>query len=61
MSFPVIHGSYENVAEQIATLQHDTGVAGVLMTFVDYVPDIKVFGEKVLPLIHEKLAELQAA
>ncbi|WP_291053905.1 LLM class flavin-dependent oxidoreductase [Herbiconiux sp.] len=58
MSFPVIHGSYESVAEQIATLQRDTGVAGVLMTFVDYVPDIKVFGERVLPLIHEKLAAL---
>lgn len=61
MSFPVIHGSYESVAEQIATMQRDTGVAGVLMTFVDYVPDIKVFGEKVLPLIHQRYAELQQA
>lgn len=60
MSFPVIHGSYENVAEQIATMQRDTGVAGVLMTFVDYVPDIKVFGEKVLPLVREKYAALQS-
>jgi len=61
MSFPVIQGSYESVAEQIATMQRDTGVAGVLMTFVDYVPDIKIFGEKVLPLIKEKYAALQAA
>lgn len=61
MSFPVIHGSYESVAEQIATMQRDTGVAGVLMTFVDYVPDLKTFGEKVLPLIQEKYAALQAA
>ncbi|MBM9468885.1 LLM class flavin-dependent oxidoreductase [Nakamurella leprariae] len=60
MSFPVLHGSYESVAEQIATMQRDTGVAGVLMTFVDYVPDIRVFGEKVLPLVREKLAALQS-
>jgi len=60
MSFPVIQGSYESVAEQIATMQRDTGVAGVLMTFVDYVPEIKIFGEKVLPLIKEKYAALQA-
>lgn len=59
MSFPVIHGSYESVAEQIATMQRDTDVAGVLMTFVDYVPDIKVFGERVLPLIKAKYAALQ--
>lgn len=56
MSFPVLHGSYESVAEQIATLEEDTGIGGMLMTFVDYVPDMKVFGERVLPLVREKLA-----
>lgn len=60
MSFPVIHGSYQSVADQIATLQRDTGVAGVLMTFIDYVPEIRTFGERVLPLIHERLAALDS-
>ncbi|GAA4028523.1 MULTISPECIES: LLM class flavin-dependent oxidoreductase [Arthrobacter] len=61
MSFPVLHGSYESVAEQIATLERDTNVSGLLMTFVDYVPDLKIFGEKVLPLVREKYAALQLA
>lgn len=44
------------MAEQIVTLERDTNVGGLLMTFVDYVPDLKIFGEKVLPLVREKYA-----
>jgi alkanesulfonate monooxygenase SsuD/methylene tetrahydromethanopterin reductase-like flavin-dependent oxidoreductase (luciferase family) len=61
MGFPVLHGSYESVAEQIATLERDTGIGGMLMTFVDFVPDIQRFGEKVLPLVREKYAAITRA
>lgn len=59
MSFPVMQGSYESVAEQIATLERDTSVSGLLMTFVDFVPDLEIFGERILPLVKEKYAALQ--
>ena len=61
MSFPVLHGSYETVAEKIVSIERDYNIPGMLMTFVDWVPDIKIFGEKVLPLVREKLAALQPA
>lgn len=58
MGFPVLHGSYESVAENIATLERDTGIGGLLMTFVDFVPDIQIFGARVLPLVREKYAAI---
>ncbi len=61
MGFPVLYGSYETVAELIATLERDTGIGGLLMTFVDFVPDIRVFGEKVLPLMRERYAAVSRA
>ncbi len=61
MGFPVLHGSYESVAEQIATMERDTGVEGLLLTFVDFVPDLKIFGEKILPLVRSKYDALQPA
>ena len=61
MSFPVLHGSYETVAEKIVSIERDYNIPGMLMTFVDWVPDIKIFGEKVLPLVREKFAALQPA
>ncbi len=59
MGFPVLHGSYETVAELIATLERDTGIGGLLLTFIDFVPDIRRFGEKVLPLVRERRGEHQ--
>ena len=61
MGFPVLHGSYETVAELIATLERDTGIGGLLLTFVDFVPDIRRFGEKVFPLVRERYAAINAA
>jgi pyrimidine oxygenase len=31
------------------------------LTFIDFVPDIKRFGEKVLPLVREKYAAIRRA
>ena len=53
MGFPVIHGSHETVARKILALERDTGIAGVLMTFTDYVPDLKAFGQHVMPHLRE--------
>jgi pyrimidine oxygenase len=61
MGFPVLHGSYEKVADLIATLERDTGIGGMLMTFIDFVPDIQRFGEKVLPLVRDKYAAIVKA
>ena len=61
MSFPVLHGSYETVAEKIVSVDRDFKIPGMLMTFVDWVPDLQVFGEKVLPLVREKTNRLQSA
>jgi hypothetical protein len=33
----------------------------LLLTFVDFVPDIRRFGEKVLPLVRERYAAINAA
>jgi len=49
------------VADQIATLERDTGIGGLLLTFVDFVPDIRRFGEKVLPLAKQRYAEISKA
>lgn len=61
MSFPVLHGSYETVAEKIISVDRDFKIPGMLMTFVDWVPDLKAFGEKILPLVREKTSVLQPA
>src|ERR1700734_2680599 len=60
-AFRSLHGSYETVAELIATLEPDTGIGGLLLTFIDFVPDIRRFGEKVLPLVRERYAAINAA
>ena len=49
MGFPVIWGSYESVARQIARLEVDTGISGLLLTFPDFVPGVRAFGEHILP------------
>ena len=49
MGFPVIHGSYDTVVQKIVALERDAGVNGLLMTFPDFVPAVREFGEHVLP------------
>ena len=61
MAFPVIHGSYESVARQILHLEAHTGIAGLLLTFVDWVPGVRAFGERVLPLLRPPGAGLDRA
>lgn len=48
-----IIGSPEEVANQIEAL-HRTGIDGVQLCFYDFLPDLKFFGEKILPLLKEK-------
>ena len=49
--FPVIHGSYRSVAEQILRIEQETGISGMLLTFTDFVPGVRDFGAKILPII----------
>jgi alkanesulfonate monooxygenase SsuD/methylene tetrahydromethanopterin reductase-like flavin-dependent oxidoreductase (luciferase family) len=49
------------VAELIVTLERDTGIGGLLLTFIDFVPDIRRFGEKVLPLVRERYEAITRA
>jgi pyrimidine oxygenase len=49
MSFPVIHGSPETVAKKIDTIAQETGIDGMLFSWTDFVPGIRMFGEEVLP------------
>jgi pyrimidine oxygenase len=51
MGFPVIQGSYENVAAQIISLEQQTGISGMLLTFPDFVPGVRDFGARILPLL----------
>ena len=49
-SAPVVYGSYRTVAEQIDQLA-DMGLEGALLVFPDYVPDLRSFGDRVMPLL----------
>jgi len=51
MGFPVIQGSYESVAAQIISLERETGISGLLLTFPDFVPGVRAFGARILPLL----------
>lgn len=49
MGMPVIHGSPATVASKIDAIASETGVDGLLFTLPDFVPGIRMFGEKVMP------------
>lgn len=49
-SAPVIFGSYRSCAQQLDELAA-TGLDGVLFAFLDYVPDLQAFGDRILPLL----------
>ncbi|KAF2017498.1 flavin utilizing monooxygenase [Aaosphaeria arxii CBS 175.79] len=48
-----IIGSPEQVADQIEAL-HKIGIDGIQLCFYDFLPDLKHFGEKILPLLKER-------
>lgn len=49
MSFPVLCGTPETVASKIDDLVAETGVPGIMLSWLDFVPGIREFGEKVMP------------
>jgi dimethylsulfone monooxygenase len=46
-------GTPEQVADQLIQLSEKTGVAGTLVTFVDYLEEMPYFNEQVLPLLEQ--------
>ena len=61
MGIPVIRGSHASVARQILGLQQHTGIAGLLITFPDYVRDMRSFATHVLPYLRGSDASPSAA
>lgn len=51
MGFPVLYGSYANVAKQIDDMAADPNLDGILFSWPDWIPGIRAFGEQVLPLL----------
>ena len=47
----VVVGSTDTVAEQIARMMDDTALDGLMLIFPDYLADLPVFSEGVLPLL----------
>ncbi len=50
-SFPVLIGSYRSVAQQIDTIRRECGIAGMLLTFPDFVAGVRDFGTRIKPLL----------
>lgn len=51
MGFPVIQGSFRNVAAQLDAIARDSDIDGILFNLPDFVPGIRDFGERVMPLL----------
>ncbi|MDR7103091.1 LLM class flavin-dependent oxidoreductase [Croceicoccus sp. BE223] len=51
MSFPLLHGTPETVASKINDIVAETGVPGIMLSWLDFVSGIREFGEKVAPKI----------
>jgi len=49
MAVPVILGSPETLASKIDKVVADTGIDGICFSWPDFVPNIKQFGEEVIP------------
>lgn len=49
MSFPLLCGTPETVASKINDIVAETGVPGIMLNWLDYVPGIREFGEKIAP------------
>jgi pyrimidine oxygenase len=61
MGFPLLWGSYETVARKILQHEREAGVSGMLMTFVDFVPGVREFGQHVLPILRDAEAKVPVA
>lgn len=51
MSFPLLCGTPETVASKINDIAAETGVPGVMLSWLDYPAGIREFGEKIAPKI----------
>ena len=60
-SKPCAVASYDTVVRKIVALERDAGVNGLLMTFPDFVPALREFGEHVLPRLRAREHATQAA
>lgn len=49
MSFPLLYGTPETVASKIDDIVAETGVPGIMLSWLDFVPGLREFGEKVMP------------
>ena len=47
----MLTGDAESIARQIKHIMEMTGLDGMMLTFADYIGDLRYFGEKVLPLL----------
>jgi pyrimidine oxygenase len=56
MGFPVIKGSHESVAAEIDQLSEVDGIDGIMLNFPDFVPDIRSFGQRVMPRLSQASA-----
>ncbi|MBP8231487.1 LLM class flavin-dependent oxidoreductase [Rhizorhabdus sp.] len=51
MSFPLLCGTPETVASKINDIVAETGVPGVMMSWLDFTAGIREFGEKIAPKV----------
>ncbi|MEM7541775.1 MAG: LLM class flavin-dependent oxidoreductase [Pseudomonadota bacterium] len=56
MAVPTIVGSPATLASHIDRIAEDVGVDGICFSWPDFVPDIKKFGEEVIPLLRSRKA-----
>lgn len=47
----MLTGDAESIARQIRHIMETTGLDGMMLTFADYIGDLRYFGERVLPLL----------
>lgn len=50
-SVPVICGSDATIARRISEIQAETGLSGMMLTFIDWIDDLRWFGERIKPLV----------
>jgi len=51
---PHVIGTPETVIEKLTELFEVSGTDGLMLIFPDYMKDIPIFGEKVLPVLRER-------
>jgi pyrimidine oxygenase len=52
-----VTGTPATMARKLTDLIVESGIEGIHLTFVDFVEDLRIFGERVLPLLQAMLAE----